>query len=292
MDIENLRLVFCPGGLRAEKAPPPPRLPGHTLARILKVGICRTDIACARQTLPRADGLCFGHEFSAVCVESASFEPGTLLSANPFLDGGLFMGQNADGCCARFASIPDSALHALPPPACPETGALFEPVCASIGPAQIAKSLGSSRCAVIGRGRLAELAKLALEECSPCALFDPGAAARPSDQDAYDFVCDTSAGCPGSLLLAQSLCAPGGCICLKSRISGQLPLDVGLAVRKGLTLRSCLYGDWSAAAAFVGRHADRLAAFCGQSYPIRLWEQALAAAESGESQKIFIDPWA
>lgn len=286
---ERIALRHGPDGPTLAREPLPQGRPDQALVKVLALGICRTDIACARGALPKCDGVLFGHEFSGLVERSGRFPEGTLVSADPRV-GDAFMGIDAEGACADRIWVDEDRLHAFAAGTNPFVAALFEPVCASIAPSGLL-SYPQSSCAVVGRGRLAAMAAMALSERASVQLLSPEQAAS-APKNAFDFVCETSASEPGVVQSCLDLLRPGGTLCLKSRLARAASFDPASIVAKGLTVRGILYGDWTQAARFVERRGDELAAMVGAAFPVERWREALDAAEAGEDAKTFILPGA
>lgn len=256
----------------------------ETLVSSILVGICRTDIAAARGAIPCAEGIVFGHEYSALVEESDEFEKGVLVAGGPFREG-KFRGLWTDGVCSEYALVENDTLQVFPKGFSREVAALLEPVCASIAPWSVLPK-DVEGAAVVGNGRLAKLAALALSERTECVLLSPDEA-RESDRR-FSFVVETCAALPGALDVCVALCSEGGTVCVKSRNAEKVFFDTGKLLSKNVSIRPALYGDWSEARLFCERNESVLRDLCGKVFNFEDWREALSVAGGGEEKKIFV----
>lgn len=279
--------------------------PNQVLIRVRMTGICRTDLAVMRATLPAPDPLIVGHEFAGEIVALGSdcpgLEVGMRVTAMPLLAcgqclacranrsencfQGKMLGLHVAGAFAEYLVLPAKQVYPVPEGIDWQTAAFSEPVAAAaavlqggIAPEQIG--------AIVGQGRIAELSLRLLRSqgfervCIMPQLSELG-------ENAFDWLIETGLSAPDLNPLLRAL-RPQGRLLLKSRHLPTLQFDPQWLIRKELHVQGVYYGPFDWVMTWLDSHQGAIRDLLGQVYPLQAWEAAIAAAEAGESQKIFI----
>lgn len=251
-------LRFIDGRLRVEEVGRP-ALPGESLVRVVRSGICNTDLEIVRGYAGFSGTI--GHEFVGIVEESAD---------SPQLVGRRVVGEiNAgcgvcdlcragdprhcpqrtvlgivgrDGAHAEFLSLPSRNLIEVPENVSDEEAIFTEPLAAAFGVTEQVAIGPETRVAVIGDGKLGVLCALSLAlESRRVTLIGkhpekmsvagrrgietllPAEAAQPADR--FDVVVEAS-GSESGFALAADLVRPRGKIVLKSTFAGRTALEL------------------------------------------------------------------
>ena len=270
--------------LRLADVPVPEPAAGEALIRVLKAGICNTDLELIDGYYPFA-GIP-GHEFVGI-VESPSGE----------LNGRRVVGEincvcgscgacragrrnhcerrsvlgiaGRDGAFAEYVTLPIENLHVLPDGVATEEAVFVEPLAAALQIQEQVPIGRGQRVVVIGDGKLGQLAArtLALTGCelmvvghhdSKLGLLDAvGAATRRADEvragERFDVAVECT-GNPAGFDLARQSLRPGGTLVMKSTYAGELTIDAAAVVVDEITLVGSRCGPFGPA---VGLLADR-----------------------------------
>lgn len=291
------------GGLHVDDVAPPPRVdPNDVRVRVDVAGLCRTDVYVAQGRIAVREPLILGHEFTGIVVEEdgqGAFGSGERVTAIPLMACGTcapcargracadprFLGVDLDGAFADEIVIPARYLRKVPPALEPRQAAYTEPVAAAMAvlDAPLPKQgsgivLGSSRIAALTERILLhagfrDVRRMSVEE------------ARAVVNEA-DFVIETEANADSCSVMLGAL-RPGGLAVLKSRPAVAVPLDVALAVKKGISLQAVSYASFDRAIEVIASGALGLDDFLGESFAIEAHEQAFAASADGASVKVF-----
>jgi threonine dehydrogenase-like Zn-dependent dehydrogenase len=256
--LEDQRLTF-----RTDiPVPSPPA--GEALIRVLKAGVCNTDVELARGYYP-FKGIP-GHEFVGV-VESAGPWRGRrvcgeinavcgaceqCLAGRPtHCDRRTVLGiLNRNGAFAEFVTLPIGNLHLVPDSVSDEEAVFTEPLAAAFEILEQLRIGAGQRVYVLGDGKLGNLCGQALASTG-CELLVLGRhrsklerlGARgirtslvenlPSSR--ADIVVECT-GDPSGFDLARSLLRPRGTLVLKSTYAGSLNVDMSRLVVDEITL--------------------------------------------------------
>ena len=276
---------------------------GEVRLKVLAAGLCRTDLLAGEGLLGVAEGRILGHEIAGEVIEApgTSLRPGTRVAINPILPCTACrmcavdparclhprtLGLDVDGGFADQLVVPAHAVLPVPQDMNPTYAAFVEPVAASMAVLKAGLRRGT-RGLVFGHGRIADLTHRVLRAHG----FEGVVRSSSLELEAggYDFAVETV---PSGRVLAALLkaLAPGGTLVLKSRPSEPVPIDLGLAVQKELTLRAVRHGDFPAAIALL--HSGRLQVddLFGPRFPLADAEAAIARARASEDSKIFLVP--
>jgi len=268
---------------------------GKALVRVATVGMCRTDLLVASGVIPIVADTVLGHEFSGWIEDVGpdticAFAPGTLVAGDPTFpmadgrDG--FIGVDVSGALASWIVMPVERLHRADG-LTPHQAAYLEPVTAAMGGLPVARATGG-RGAIIGRNRIATLTSAVLTshgvdhevldlnelEQRPDCSFDWLLEARLSD-----------------LLLATAVrkLAAGGTLILKSRHLEDATFPVRDMVLKRITFAGMTRSGFPEAMDWMKANVPTVDSLLGDRYPLVRWNEAFAAADTGEGRKIFVD---
>ncbi len=259
------------------------------LVRVVRAGICRTDVYAAEGLLPCKERVILGHELAGVVVacgpRAARAAIGARVTVDPRRTGG-FLGVDRDGAFAELLVVPDGALVALPADMAFEVGAYVEPVAAALAVLGVGLSR-AGRGVVYGDGRIARLthAVLAAHGFARVDAVEEGALG----EDTYDFAIETSATTEALRELVRAV-RPGGTLVLKSRPARPPELDVRAVVLKELALRGASYGRFDDAVALLAGGRLDLADHFGPTAPLSGFAAAFAASSARGARKLFLAP--
>jgi alcohol dehydrogenase len=316
-----VRAVIFDGRLRFLKEFPEPEIPsGWALIRVLKAGICKTDIEITRG-YKNFKGV-LGHEFIGV-VEQCH-DPDWLQKK---VVGEINVGcgeceQCADelerhcpqrrvlgivdlnGCMADYCVLPLSNLHAVPASMADHRAVLVEPLSAACEILEQLELKGSEQAVVLGDGRLGILCawvlstvlsdvtligrhpeKLEKGEWHTLKTARISADRRPG----ADIVVEATGSGKG-LVDAMFLCRPRGKILLKSTVVSKSKMNLSSMVVNEQTLIGSRCGRFEMGLRIMESYPDMpLERLISADYPI---EQALEAFEQAiqpDTLKIVLD---
>ena len=265
VSLRSRALVLEDSAVRLdERRPTPAPAPGDVLVRVLRAGICATDLQLIRGYKGFRGVL--GHEFVGI-AESGMFEGQRVVgeincscwSCDTCLAGrsghcpqrtvlGIL---DRDGAFADCIAVPERNLHVVPDGIDTDAAVFTEPVAAAFQiPAQIEIRREAS-VVVLGDGRLGNLCAQVLASCSDHVLVlgkhEPKLAllealgikarplADPPPRGSADIVVDCT-GSESGLSTAMMLVRPRGTIVLKTTIAGTQTLSLAPVVVDEVTL--------------------------------------------------------
>lgn len=263
--------------LDADRAEPRPG-PGEVLVRVLRAGVCETDL----QILAGYHGFrgVLGHEFVGIAIGGA-FDGRRVVgeincscwACNTCLNAGhpghcrhrTVIGiVGRDGAFADLVAVPERNLHVVPDAIDDDTAVFTEPVAAAF---QIPTQLDirqDHRIIVLGDGRLGNLCAQVLASLSDRVLVvgkhstkleilrSMGietrllAATPPAPDRSADIVVDCT-GSPTGLSSALALVRPRGTIVLKTTIAGEHSLSLAPVVVDEVTIAGSRCGPFDRA---------------------------------------------
>ncbi len=311
-------LVFD-GSLKLERKYPPPQPPsGWALIRVLKAGICRTDLELTKGYMGFRGVL--GHEFVGVVetCDDASWigqrVAGEINAACGHCDWckrGLgrhcpnrtVLGiLNHDGCMAEYCILPVENLHRIPDDMNNDTAVFTEPVSAAFEIHEQMSITGKETCIVLGDGKLGILCAWAL--CTTGA--DVTLAGRHNaklerakwnslrttrDVDSLkpaDIVVDAT-GSEAGFMQAVSLCKPRGTLVLKSTVAASSQINLAPVVINEITILGSRCGLFSRGLAEMARHRFPLDRLIDGRYPLDDSLTAFDRASERGVLKILLD---
>jgi L-iditol 2-dehydrogenase len=286
--------------------PVPSPAPGDVLVRVAVAGLCRTDVYVARGTLPAADPVVLGHEFSGTVAALGAgvtrLHAGQRVAVLPLLpcqrcalcaEGDtincperLMLGIDRDGAFAQYVTVPAALVYPVPECLSFHQAAYAEPVAAALGVLQ-AGIQPRQRGLVLGSNRFSALLQRVLRAHG----FDDVTVSGPSPEEGqYDFVVETGIG-PDTLATMVRAARPRGTLVLRSRQPGPVAVDLLAAVSRQLTLRAVNYGSFRQALGLLVEGALDLDGLLGPAFALEAHAEVFARAEASESSKLFFDPW-
>ena len=257
--LENQQLA-----LRTD-IPIPETTPGEALVRVLRSGICNTDLELIRGYYPYKGIL--GHEFVGVVEQG----PENLLNQRVVGEINAVCGEcrfcrgnmpthcenrtvlgivNRNGAFANYLTLPSENLHIVPESVSTDVATFTEPVAAALEiQAQIAVG-GDDRVLVVGDGKLGQLVAQTLANTG-CRLLVVGRhAEKLANLEAlgiktgfadtvklgdFDVVVECTGNPSGFEFACQAL-RPRGILVLKSTYAGKLSVDASMLVVNEITL--------------------------------------------------------
>jgi threonine dehydrogenase-like Zn-dependent dehydrogenase len=295
--------------------PQPP--PGEALVRVLRAGICNTDLELTRGYYPFRGVL--GHEFVGV-VESGGPWQGRRVCGEinaacgrcgpcrrgdvTHCDQRTVLGiVNRDGAFAQYLTLPEQNLHAVPD-AVPDDEAVFtEPLAAALEILEQVHLRPTDTAAVVGDGKLGQLCAqvLALTGCRVLALGrHPGKLevlrARGVQtalvSEAPNWRVDVAVECTGQAAgfeAARRLVRPRGTLVLKSTYAGALTLDMSQVVVDELSLVGSRCGPFEPGLELLARRAVDVQPLIHARYPLQDGLRAFEHAQRPGTLKVLLE---
>ena len=259
------------------------------LVRVVRAGICRTDVYAAEGRLSCKERVVLGHELAGVVVghgtraRAMGVAAGDRVTVDPRKTGG-FPGVDRDGAFAELMVVPAAAIVRLPRDLPFEVGAYVEPVAAALAVLEAGLSR-AARGVVYGDGRISLLthAVLLAHGFERVERVEEG----PLPADTYDFAVETSATTAALRELVGALRARGTLV-LKSRPASSPELNVRELVMKELTLRGVAYGSFEDAVALLAGGRLALSEHFGATFPLERFAEAFAASTARGARKVFL----
>ena len=297
--------------LRADIPIPEPQ-PGEALVRVLRAGICNTDIELLRGYYPYSGIL--GHEFVGVVEQG----PPHLVNQRVVGEINAVCGQcrfcrsgqpthcenrtvlgivNRNGAFADYLSLPVENLHPVPDNVPTEAATFTEPLAAALEIQQQVQIRPDDRVLVVGDGKLGQLVAQTLA-LTNCDLFVVGRhrdklanlAARDIKtglvDDVKDRAFDISVECTGNpegFAIARRALRPRGTLVLKSTYAGNLSLDASSLVVDEITLIGSRCGPFPAALELLAAGKIDVQPLIQACYPL---SQGLTAFEHAQKRGV------
>ena len=297
--------------LRADIPTPEPPL-GEALVRVLRAGICNTDIELLRGYYPYSGIL--GHEFVGVVEQG----PPHLVNQRVVGEINAVCGQcrfcrsgqpthcenrtvlgivNRNGAFADYLSLPVENLHPVPDNVPTEAATFTEPLAAALEIQQQVQIRPDDRVLVVGDGKLGQLVAqtLALTGCDLLVVGrhqDKLANLAPRDiktglvDDVKDRAFDISVECTGNpegFAIARRALRPRGTLVLKSTYAGNLSLDASSLVVDEITLIGSRCGPFPAALQLLAAGKIDVQPLIQACYPL---SQGLTAFEHAQKRGV------
>lgn len=297
--------------LRADIPTPEPPL-GEALVRVLRAGICNTDIELLRGYYPYSGIL--GHEFVGVVEQG----PPHLVNLRVVGEINAVCGQcrfcrsgqsthcenrtvlgivNRNGAFADYLSLPVENLHPVPDNVPTEAATFTEPLAAALEIQQQVQIRPDDRVLVVGDGKLGQLVAQTLA-LTNCDLFVVGRhrdklanlAARDIKTGLVDNVKDRAfdisvecTGNPEGFAIARRALRPRGTLVLKSTYAGNLSLDASSLVVDEITLIGSRCGPFPAALELLAAGKIDVQPLIQACYPL---SQGLTAFEHAQKRGV------
>ncbi len=297
--------------------PQPPRANGEVTVRVLRAGICETDLQLIRGYMGFRGVL--GHEFVGVAEEGpyagrrvvgeincSCWQCETCLSGRPtHCPFRTTIGvASHDGAFADFVAVPQRNLHLVPESVSTDAAVFTEPLAAAFQiPAQLSLNR-TDRILVLGDGRLGNLCAQVLagicdrvlvigKHPEKLALLQSlGIATGLLSEIPRERTADVVVDCTGSetgLPAALELVRPRGTVVLKTTVAGSQQMPWAPVVIDEVTIVGSRCGpfDWALAALDAGRIS--VLPLISSRYDLSRGIEALDAAKSRGVLKVLLD---
>ena len=284
---------------RLKEVPAPHPAPGEILVRVRLVGVCKTDLACARGDIRVPNGRVLGHEAVGTIVQSNGnrrYAEGARVAILPWIHcatcpdclanrpqrcrAARFLGIDRDGAFGELLAVPVRAVIHIPSSLSWHLAALLEPVNAARAILRPLERI-TGRVGLLAEGRFLTLLQLVSEDLPETLRLSVW-----RKEETYDAVVD-AVGSARSMSLAVESTRPGGTVILKSRPHAPIPFPVRPVVLKELTIRGANYGAFPASLDWLVRRARRLEPLLGRTYPLAQFQSAFENGD--EAVKTFIE---
>ncbi len=290
--------------------PEPP--PGEALVRVLRAGVCNTDLELRRGYYPYTGIL--GHEFVGVVetgpehlvnrrvvgeINAACGHCRFCLKGIPtHCENRTVLGiVNRNGAFAEFLILPEQNLHPVPDNVPTDVATFTEPLAAALE-IQEQVSLGASeRVLVVGDGKLGQLVAqtLALTGCDLLAIgrhpeklanlaargITIGLADAVKDR-AFDVAVECT-GNPEGFAIARRGLRPRGTLVLKSTYAGNLSIDASSLVVDEITLIGSRCGPFKPALQLLAENKVDVQPLIQACYPL---SEGIAAFEHAQQRGV------
>ena len=296
--------------------PNPP--PGEALVRVVRAGICNTDLELLRGYYPYTGIL--GHEFVGVVEQGPEHLQGQRVvgeinavcgqcrfcrSGQPtHCENRTVLGiVNRNGAFAEYLCLPIENLHRVPDNVATDVATFTEPVAAALEIQQQVTVSPAERVLVVGDGKLGQLVAQTLA-ITGCDLLVVGRhqeklanlaalGIQTGLEDAVtDRAFDVSVECtgnPAGFAIARRALRPRGTLVLKSTYAGQLTFDASSLVVDEITLIGSRCGPFPAALDLLASGQVDVEPLIHARYPL---SEGLAAFERASTKgvlKVLLD---
>ncbi len=295
---------------------------GEAVVRVLRAGICATDIEITRGYMGFAGVP--GHEFVGEVVEGSSLWQGRRVVgeincvcgrcdmcarglSNHCRDRTVLGILGRDGAFAEYVCLPEANLHEVPDAVSDDQAVFVEPLAAAC---QILKQCtidSHTRVAVLGSGRLGQLVAQVMKSTG-CRMMVVGrnldslrtcerlgmATALSSEVHGardYDVVVDCT-GAAAGLPMAFEWVRPRGTVVLKSTYVGPAPPSLSAVVIDELTLLGSRCGPFADALHLLATARVDVEALVTRVVPLERGIEGFEWAASREVMKVLIAPGA
>lgn len=304
---------------RVEDVDAPLPRPGEALVRVLRAGICSTDLEIAKGYMGFRGTL--GHELvGEVLAHPDPSWIGRRVSAEINLGCGAcdrcaaglarhcatrtVMGiLGKDGCFAEQIALPPANLHPIPDGVPDELAVFVEPIAAAFEILEQVRVDPSWRVAILGDGKLGALVAMVLSQTGaeltvigrhPRKLAGLATLARTAlETDAldggFDLVVEAT-GAPSGLARARALLRPRGTLVLKSTFFGETSLDLAPLVIDEITLVGSRCGPFEPAIRALAAGRVDPAPLIEATYALVDGVEALERAAERGVRKILLAP--
>ena len=292
--------------------PIPEPLPGEALVRVLRAGICNTDLELIKGYYPYTGII--GHEFVGV-VEQGSKQlinqrvVGEINAAcgdcrfcrrgqPTHCENRTVLGiVNRHGAFAEYLSLPVENLHLVPENVSTAAATFTEPIAAALEIQQQIQICKDDRVLVVGDGKLGQLIAqtLALTGCELLVvgrhkdklvnLAAKGIKTGFADSvtDRYFDISVDCTGNPEGFNIARRALRPRGILILKSTYAGNLSLDASALVVDEITLIGSRCGPFVPALELLATGKIDVQSLIDSHYPL---SQGLAAFEKAKTKGV------
>lgn len=300
--------------------PMPQPTKDEALVRVLRAGICNTDLELLRGYYPFTGIL--GHEFVGRVVQG----PNPLQGQRVVGEINAACGQcdycrrhqpthcpqrtvlgivNRHGAFADYLTLPIQNLHPIPEHLSTDQATFTEPVAAALEIQEQIAVTPNDRVLVIGDGKLGQLVAqtLALTGCQLLVIgrhanklanlatrgIETGFVDVIADRyRTFDIAVECTGNAQGFELARQSL-RPRGTLVLKSTYADQLTLDASALVVDEINLIGSRCGPFAKALDILAKAAVDVSPLIQATYPLAQGIDAFAVAQQRGSQKVLLE---
>ena len=292
---------------------PPTPAPGEVRVRVLRAGVCATDLALVRGYMGFRGTP--GHEFVGVALEGPLAgrrvvgEINAACGACPQCRAGLarhcprrsvlgILGRS--GAFAEQLVLPAENLHPVPDTISDEAATFTEPLAAAFEIAEQVELAARARALVVGDGRLGLLCAHVLvlhgvevalrgRHSERAALLPAGARYEDEPGAGYDLVVEAT-GDPQALPAALASVRPRGTLVLKTTSEGRTTLDLAPVVVDEITLVGSRCGPFEPALAALAGGTVPVEPLVHARFPLEHGAEALAEAARAGVLKVLLQP--
>ena len=292
--------------------------PGEALVRVLRAGICNTDIELVKGYYPFAGVP--GHEFVGVVEQGAPGLVGqrvvgeinaacgacrTCRSGRPtHCEGRTVLGiVGRNGAFAEYLALPMENLHRVPAGVSTDAATFAEPLAAALEIQQQVRVGPDDRVLVVGDGKLGLLVgqTLALTGCDllvvgrypeKLALLESRGIRTDGKEMVVDGEFDLAVECTGNVggfSLARRALRPRGTLVLKSTYAGRLEVDASALVVDEITLIGSRCGPFAPALRLLESGRVAVEPLISRRYSLAEGIAAFARAGERGALKVLLD---
>ncbi|MFM7560749.1 MDR/zinc-dependent alcohol dehydrogenase-like family protein [Cylindrospermopsis raciborskii] len=296
--------------------PEPPE--GEVLVKVLRAGICNTDLELIRGYYPY-NGI-LGHEFVGVVergpnhlinqrvvgeINAACGHCRFCLEGKPtHCENRTVLGiVNRHGAFAEYLSLPEKNLHVVPPQVTTDAATFTEPIAAALQIQAQVKITPQQRVLVVGDGKLGQLIgqTLALTGCDLLVVgrhqekltnlssrnIKTGLVDMVEDRS-FDIAIDCTGNAEGFAVARRAL-RPRGVLVLKSTYAGNLSLDASALVVDEITLIGSRCGAFTPALELLATNQIDVTYLVHGTYPLNEGLAAFKKAQTKGVLKILLE---
>ncbi|MDF0556955.1 alcohol dehydrogenase catalytic domain-containing protein [Kamptonema sp. UHCC 0994] len=298
--------------------PIPEAPPGEALVRVLRAGICNTDLELLRGYYPYRGIL--GHEFVGIVeqgpadlvnkrvvgeINAACGQCRFCLSEQPtHCENRTVLGiVNRNGAFAEYLTLPVANLHPLPDSVSTDAATFTEPVAAALEIQQQVPISPEDKVLVVGDGKLGQLVAqtIVLTGCELLAigrhrdklanLEERGIKTGFADavKDRYFDISIECTGNPEGFAIARRALRPRGTLVLKSTYAGALTFDASALVVDEITLIGSRCGPFKPALQLLAQNQVDVKHLIHSRYPLDEGLRAFEKAQSPGVLKVLLE---
>ncbi len=274
----------------------PSPAPGEALVRVLRAGVCSTDLELVRGYYPYTGIL--GHEFvgvveageevlggqrvvgeiNAVCGVCETCIAGCATHCESRTVLGIV---DRHGAFAEYLSLPVANLHRVPDDVSTDAATFVEPLAAALEIQEQIDVTADDRVLIIGDGKLGQLVAqtLALTLCDltvvgkhldkleRCSTFAATQLAAEFNGARFDIAVECT-GDPSGFETARAALRPRGTLVMKSTYAGRLDVDASAIVVDEITLVGSRCGPFAPAIALLEQGRITVESMIEARYPL------------------------
>ncbi len=304
--------------LSLQDVPVPEPPDGEALVRVLRAGICNTDVELTRGYYPYSGIL--GHEFvglvesgsqelrgkrvvgeiNAVCGDCVACRDGRPTHCENRTVLGIV---NRDGAFAEYLTLPVENLHVVPDDVSTDAATFTEPLAAALEIQEQVDIGASHRVLVIGDGKLGQLVArtLALTDCDLVVLgrhpeklnlLSASGISTALSADEVPAGFDIAVECTGNsggFNVALGRVRPRGTVVMKSTYADDLTFDAATVVVNEVTLVGSRCGPFAPALKILASQSIDVESVISARYPLRDALQAFEHAQRPGVLKVLLE---